>query len=141
MTIQEKVDSLKPFFKSIKIAENYNIVETNLPKSWVLYPGDDIEIEQKQLKDSYTLTYTIFYSETKSFDDIIKHIFDDVISYNLELEEKDKLLKAKVEELRIVFENKSLDELNNLTFTTMKKNTKKTKDELTEELSTNDEPK
>jgi hypothetical protein len=41
-----------------------------------------------------------------------------VIDYNLEIEEKEKLLKAKVEELKRVFENKSLDELSNLKFTT-----------------------
>ena len=60
----------------------------------------------------------MFYSDTKSFDEILDYIEEKVINYNLEIEEKERLLKAKVEELKRVFETKSLDELNHLKFTT-----------------------
>jgi uncharacterized Zn finger protein len=55
---------------------------------------------------------------TKSFDEILDFVEEKVINYNLEIEEKERLLKAKVEELKRVFETKSLDELNHLKFTT-----------------------
>ena len=51
-------------------------------------------------------------------EDILDYIEEKVINYNLEIEEKERLLKAKVEELKRVFETKSLDELNHLKFTT-----------------------
>ena len=62
--------------------------------------------------------FTIFYSETRTFDQILEHVEVNVIKHNLEIEEKESLLRAKVEELKRVFESKSLDELNNLKFTT-----------------------
>jgi len=62
--------------------------------------------------------FTMFYSDTKTFDEIIDFVEDKIINYNLEVEEKERLLKAKVEELKRVFEMKSLDELNHLKFTT-----------------------
>jgi uncharacterized Zn finger protein len=66
----------------------------------------------------------MFYSDTKSFDEILDYIEEKVINYNLEIEEKERLLKAKVEELKRVFETKSLDELNHLKFTTEENNLK-----------------
>ena len=60
----------------------------------------------------------MFYSDKKSFDEIIDFVEEKVISHNLELEEKERLLRMKVEELKRVFENKNLDELNSLKFTT-----------------------
>ena len=60
----------------------------------------------------------MFYSETKTFDEILSFIEVDVINHNLEIEEKERLLRAKVEELKRVFEDKTLDELNGLKFTT-----------------------
>jgi uncharacterized Zn finger protein len=60
----------------------------------------------------------MFYSDKKSFDEIIEFVEEKVIRHNLELEEKERLLRAKVEELKRVFENKDLNELNNLKFTT-----------------------
>jgi uncharacterized Zn finger protein len=73
---------------------------------------------QKETKEGGNTLYTMFYSETKSFDQILDFIEEKVINYNLEVEEKERLLKAKVEELKRVFETKSLDELNHLKFTT-----------------------
>ncbi len=51
-------------------------------------------------------------------DDILDYVENEVIRYNLDLEEKERLLMMKVEELKRVFEDKDLDELNSLKFTT-----------------------
>tara|TARA_R110000822_G_scaffold75726_5_gene182178 strand:- start:340 stop:813 length:474 start_codon:yes stop_codon:yes gene_type:complete len=116
--IQNRVDKLKPYFKGLKIAENYRIVEFNLKNSWSIKEDPDIQVQQKQTKDSSNILYTMFFSDKKSFDEILWFVEDKVINYNLEIEEKEKLLRMKVDELKRVFENKSLDELNNLKFTT-----------------------
>lgn len=116
--IQKKIDSLKPYFKGLKVAENYKIVEVNLKKSWEMESTEDIGVQQKELKENPNFNYVMFYSENKTFDDLISHIEKEVINYNLEIEQKESLLKAKVEELKRVFETKSLDELNHLKFTT-----------------------
>lgn len=116
--IQKKIDSLNPYFKGIKIAENYRIVEFILKKSWSIEENEEIEVNQKDIKENSNMFYTMFYSDVKTIDEIIDFVENKVINYNLELEEKERLLKAKVEELKRVFETSSLDELNHLKFTT-----------------------
>lgn len=116
--IQEKINKLKPYFRGLKVADNYRIVEFNLKNTWVIEKSGDIELQQKKIKESDNVLYSMFYSEKKSFDDILDYVENEVIKYNLDLEEKERLLMMKVEELKRVFENKGLDELNNLKFTT-----------------------
>jgi len=116
--IQERIDKLKPYFKGLKVADNYRIVEFNLKNTWVIEESDDIELQQKKIKESDNVLYSMFYSEKISFDDILDYVENGVIRYNLDLEEKEQLLMMKVEELKRVFEDKDLDELNSLKFTT-----------------------
>jgi uncharacterized Zn finger protein len=116
--IQEKLDRLQPYFRGLKMAENYKIVELNLKKSWSIEQDEEIMVNQKETKEGGNALYTMFYSDTKTFDEILDFVEEKVINYNLEVEEKERLLKAKVEELKRVFETKSLDELNHLKFTT-----------------------
>tara|TARA_R110002020_G_scaffold113236_6_gene260320 strand:- start:3768 stop:4301 length:534 start_codon:yes stop_codon:yes gene_type:complete len=116
--IQNRLNKLKPYFKGLKIAENYRIVEVNLKNSWLIEENSHIEVQQKPIKESSNVLYNMFYSDTRSFDEILDFIEEKVINPNLEVEEKERLLRMKVEELKRVFENKNLDELNNLKFTT-----------------------
>jgi len=116
-TIQNRLDKLKPYFKGLKLAEKYRVVEVNLKNNWIVQENKTIEVQQKRNDNTNTM-YSMFYSETKSFDDMLDYIENDVINHNLEIEEKERLLRSKVEELKRVFENKDLDELNKLKFTT-----------------------
>lgn len=116
--IQERLNLLKPYFKGLKVAENYRIVEFNLKRGWEVPENDNIQLQQKEVKDNGTMLYNMFYSDKKTFDQIIDFVEEEVIKHNLEIEEKEALLRAKVEELKRVFEDKSLTELNNLKFTT-----------------------
>jgi len=84
----------------------------------VIEKSDGIELQQKKIKESDNVLYSMFYSEKISFDDILDYVENEVIRYNLDLEEKERLLMMKVEELKRVFEDKDLDELNSLKFTT-----------------------
>jgi hypothetical protein len=116
--IQKRIDSLKPYFKGIKVAENYKIVEFNLKKSWVIPENNNIDVQQKTIKENSNILYNMFYTDVKSFDQLLDYVEDEVINYNLEIEQKEELLRMKVEELKRVFEDKGLDELNSLKFTT-----------------------
>jgi len=116
--IQERLNLLKPYFKGLKVAESYRIAEFNLKRGWEIPENDKILVQQKEVKDNGNMLYNMFYSDTKTFDQIIDFVEEEVIKHNLEIEEKEALLRAKVEELKRVFENKPLTELNNLKFTT-----------------------
>jgi hypothetical protein len=120
--IQKRIDKLQPYFKGLKLADDYKIVEVTIKKTWSIENNEEIQATQKETKDGGL--YTMFYSITKSFDEILDFIEENVINHNLEIEEKERLLKAKVEELKRVFETKSLDELNHLKFTTEENNLK-----------------
>lgn len=155
--IQKRIDLLKPYFKGIKVAENYRIVEFNLKKSWIIPENNDIDVQQKTIKENSNILYNMFYTDIKSFDQLLDYVEDEIINYNLEIEQKEELLRVKVEELKRVFNDKGLDELNSLKFTTEddslklnnnKSNSKKdsdldntelekNKNGVTEELSTN----
>ena len=50
--IQNRIDSLKPYFKGIKIADDYKITEFNFKKDWSIPQNEDIEMQQKATKES-----------------------------------------------------------------------------------------
>ena len=50
--IQNRINKLKPYFKGLKIAENYRIVEVNLKNSWNVQEDPNIEVQQKQTKEN-----------------------------------------------------------------------------------------
>jgi hypothetical protein len=52
---------------------------------------------------------------TDSIDNVLTHV-EFVINYNIEKENKLSLLKAKIEELKVLFSDKSLKDLENLKF-------------------------
>lgn len=121
MSIQQRIDKLSSYFKGIKLAESYRVIEVNIKKGWAIpltqEESEEIEFSQKESKEP-SIYYTMFFSKTKTFDELLDFVEERVINHNLEIEEKERLLKSKVEELKKVFETKSLDELNNLKFTT-----------------------
>lgn len=116
--IQERINKLKPYFKGLKVADNYRVVEFNLKDNWLVENDGTIEFQQKKIHEKNNTLYSMFYSDKKSFDEIIDFVEEKVINHNLELEEKERLLRMKVEELKRVFEDKDLEELNSLKFTT-----------------------
>lgn len=132
--IEERLKKLMPYFKGLKTAENYNIVEMSLKNTWDVPQNE--QIQAKKMDNGQ-----FFFSETLSFDDILDWLEDNVIDYNLEIEEKERLLTAKVQELKRVFETSSLDELTNLKFSTegdvlrLNNKEKEEEDGSTEELS------
>jgi len=106
----------------------------SLKRTWTIPKHDNISSQSGDKGGQF------FFSEELPIDDILDWLEDDVINYNLEVEEKERLLVAKVEELKRVFEQSSLDELNNLKFSTendvlrLHNNSKKDTDGTTEEL-------
>ena len=53
--IQEKLNKLKPYFKGLKVADNYRIVEFNLKDTWLVEEDKFIELQQKPIKESSSI--------------------------------------------------------------------------------------
>ena len=74
---------------------------------------DSLQVVQNEGPNGTTITSFVstFKDSNKTLDIIFK-----LINYNLELEEKDKLLKSKVAELKEVFKTNKLEKLKTLEF-------------------------
>ena len=114
-------NELDPYLRGIKKADNYSVVEVNLKNSWLIPQHASIENQNKATK-TQGITYYMFYSEKLGFDGIIEWLRKDVVDMNIELEQKETLLKSKVEQLKEIFENSSLEELEKMDFGTSKEN-------------------
>ena len=81
--IQERINKLKPYFKGLKVADNYRVVEFNLKDSWLVEEGGTIEFQQKKIHEKDNTLYSMFYSDKKSFDEIIDFVEEKVINHIL----------------------------------------------------------
>jgi hypothetical protein len=115
--IQNIFKELDPYLRGLKIAENYNIVEVLLKKSWTYkdFLPEDIQFSQTKEHSNKNYYHGALYSENKNFDQMIE-ILKDIVEKNLEEEEKERLLSSKVEELKKMFQETSLDKLKDLSF-------------------------
>ncbi len=120
--IQDIFKELDPYLRGLKIAENYNIVEVLIKKTWKYkdFLPEDIQFNQTKEHNNKSYYHGALYSENKGFDDIIETL-KVIVEKNLEEEEKQKLLIAKVEELKKMFQDTSLDDLKDLSFSYNKK--------------------
>lgn len=110
-SLQEELDSLKPYFISIRVVDGIYVLDIILKDKWVMLESEVI----KPIRDKKTINYYLIYSENATIDDLILFA-KQVINYNLEQEEKQALLKAKYEEIKNLFNEKSLDELKRVRF-------------------------
>ena len=122
--IQERFNELNPYLKGIKITNEFTIIEAILKETWKygsvisLEEGnDDVQVMEANRKDSEEKGYKYYmiYSSEKSIDELID-ILEVIITVNIENEQKQALLRSKVEELKKMFEDKPLDELKSLKF-------------------------
>lgn len=120
--IQDVFKELDPYLKGLKIVENYNVVEVLFKKTWKYrdFLPEDIEFSQTQEHANKNYHHGALYSENQNFDGIL-NIIREIVKINLEEEEKQKLLVSKVEELKKMFQDTSLDDLKDLSFSYNKK--------------------
>ena len=112
MSLYKEFSELLPYIQSVRKIEKYLSFDISFPTSWKL-PKKYVQVEQV----------------TENLQNIIK--------YNLEREEKDRLFQNKVDELKSIFEKQNLESLQNLKFDLKSKTLSKLKlDDNEEELTT-----
>jgi hypothetical protein len=115
MSLQEVISLLFPYLSAMRKMKQYLSIDLIFPKTWE-FPNEYIEKASVVQNDKYSGegVFLSFVCEVeKNMDRTIEVIFQ-IISYNLEREEKEKLLKIKLLELREVFKNGKLNDLQNL---------------------------
>ena len=124
ITLQDRIQSLQPYFLSIEVKESLYIVKVLLPNKWSAYNREDEVI--KVVKSDTDKNTWFYYAEIKDVE--LNDIFDlieETIATNESVTKKIALMKTKMEELKDLFQNESLERLETLEF--MFKNVKKTK--------------
>ncbi len=110
MKIKEKFNQ---YITGMRYLNNMAIVDTNFKPKWIVPTSKLIGFE----KGDKNQNYYMFYSKSQQIDiDEILEYVKSVINLNLEREVKLTLLKEKSEELKGLFQTKSLQELQNLSF-------------------------
>ena len=115
MSLQEILSLLFPYLSAMRKMKQYLSIDLIFPKTWE-FPNEYIEKASVVQNDKYNGegVFLSFVCEVeKNMDRTVEVIFQ-IISYNLEREEKEKLLKIKLLELREVFKNGKLNDLQNL---------------------------
>ena len=119
MVYSEFINKTSTYLNSVRILKNYVTFDMIFPSTWstLKRAPEGIEILQNQNNDSRTIT-SFVCENNPSLIDIVEKTIDAVISTNLEREEKERLFKLKVSELKGIFENGDIDTLRTLKFDT-----------------------
>lgn len=126
MSLYKEFSSLLPYLQSVRKLENYFSFDVSFPKTWKLlkrYVDEEKVMEQPSKIDNERMFSFVTEINEDAMGIIIKNIRN-IIQYNLELEEKERLFQNKVEELKTIFEKSNLNNLKGLSFE-IKQETKK----------------
>lgn len=114
MMIQERLNDLRPYVTGIRFVKNMGVVDVVFKDGWDVYEGNDVTYKPSQNSKNYFMFHPK-NQESNDFDMILDHV-EDIINGNIEKENKLVLLKAKIEELKMLFSSKPLRELERLKF-------------------------
>jgi hypothetical protein len=114
-------NELKDIFQylvSVRKLKTYLTIDIEFPLTWKIpkrFVQEDKIIENQKVNEN-----TRFFSFVSEFDESVVNLtvenIKNIISYNKEIELKERLLKQKIDELKRIFESKKLENLQTLKF-------------------------
>ena len=118
MSLYKEFSTLLPYIQSVRKLKNYLSFDISFPKTWKL-PKKFVE-EDKILEQESSIIDNRFFSfvseiTEEGVESTTKNI-QNIIRYNLEREEKERLFQNKVDELKHIFEKQNLKNLKSLQF-------------------------
>lgn len=118
MSLYKEFSTLLPYIQSVRKLKNYLSFDISFPKTWKL-PKKFVEEDKILEQESSTIDnrFFSFVSEIteEGVESTTKNI-QNIIKYNLEREEKERLFQNKVDELKHIFEKQNLKNLKSLQF-------------------------
>jgi len=109
----EKLNEMRPYVTGIRFVKDLPVVDVVLLDGWDMFESDTVSYKPSSSNKNYFMVFPQEGSGT--IDGVIDHV-QFVIDFNIEKENKLTLLKAKIEELKVLFSEKSLSELEKLKF-------------------------
>ena len=131
MSLFKEFSQLLPYLQSVRKLEKYLCFDVQFPKTWKIlkkYVNEEKVLQQ----ESKNIEERLFSFISEINEDDVNLTIDNIkniISYNLELEMKEKLFDDKVNELKNIFEKQNLNSLKNLQFQIPKNKIKLSDDE------------
>ncbi len=117
MIFSQFLNKTNKYLKSVRILKNYVSIDMVFSSSWQMIKNkpNGVEILQNEQGDGSLVTSFVSLNE-KEYVDILEKCLDEFIKTNIEREEKEKLFKSKVQELKNIFEKEKLENLKGLKF-------------------------
>ena len=111
------INKNKKYFKSVRIIKDYVSFDMSFPKTWTILKqhSQNVEIIKNDGDDGNVIISFVTPIEEDGVNKVESTV-DSIIKYNIEREEKERLFKSKVQELKGIFENQKLDRLKTLKF-------------------------
>jgi hypothetical protein len=118
MSFFTEFNTLSPYLQSVRKLKTYLSFDIHFPNTWKI-PKKFVD-EETLLENESGESGKRFFSFVSTFnEEEVEKIFSNlrnIIKYNKEREEKDKLFQSKVNELKSIFEKQNLDNLQALKF-------------------------
>jgi hypothetical protein len=111
--LQEKLSELRPYVTGIRFVKDLPVVDVLLMENWDMFESESITYKPSNNNNNYFMVFP--KNSEDSIDNVLNHV-EYVIDFNVEKENKLSLLKAKIEELKYLFSDKPLKELERLKF-------------------------
>jgi len=126
------INKNKNYLKSVRFIKDHVSFDMIFPKRWEIKKEykDKVDMIENESSDSESKIISFVSEVVEDKVDIIENIITEIIKYNIEREEKEKLFRYKVQELKEIFSKQKLDSLKNLKFDV---------DEISSLLNTTDE--
>ena len=118
MSLYTEFSTLFPYLQSVRKLKEYLSFDVSFPTSWKIpkkFIEEDKVMEQQQTINTHRLFSFVCEINEESIEKTSNNI-KNIVKYNLEREEKEKLFQSKVEELKNMFEKQNLQNLQNLKF-------------------------
>lgn len=118
MSLYTEFSTLFPYLQSVRKLKNYLSFDLSIPNTWKL-PKKYVDEEKIMEQDSKIEGHRLISFVTEISEEAVEKNTDNIqniIKYNLDREEKDRLFQVKVAELKTIFEKQSLVKLKNLSF-------------------------
>ena len=113
------ISNLRHYFFSLREVDNNVSLDIKIPVKWkfeqIVTPYRSVKTKVQDKNEKFILLSLISHATSDGYD-LVFACAKEVITTNLELEEKERLLQLKIKELQALFQSESLDKLKDLKF-------------------------
>lgn len=111
------LSKIEPYLKTVRKLKTHVSYDLSFSDTWVMPKNNtkDIEIVKTGTEDGKVLLSFVCEINSESVNKV-EELIDYIIKTNKEREEKDKLFRSKVQELKSIFDKQNLEDLKSLKF-------------------------